>query len=307
MLAHGIARPDHLIDSLARTLNLSLYDFSLVSDRFHYFKGIASFLKKRGVEVYHSSVSFAADVDTRARDLKKEVLRILEKSGKEKVHIIAHSMGGLDARHMIVNEQMSEYVATLTTIGTPHKGTPVAKSALEIGMDGVINRFRKILNLEGIRSVTPANCRNFNRRAREEEATNSVEYRVYYSSKKCEDVFLPFQLTYKIVEKQEGANDGLVSLKSQKWVRYLKSNSGKIKPIIQRQFPIPADHLDQIGWWNLNEIHKAGWWNMKALRAKNQHEMIIKRVYLEIAREVTGLATPIRKHKRIRSRSKKAV
>jgi len=27
VLAHGIARPDYLIDSIFRTLNLSLYDF----------------------------------------------------------------------------------------------------------------------------------------------------------------------------------------------------------------------------------------------------------------------------------------
>jgi len=44
-----------------------------VSDRFHYFKGIASHLKKAGFEVYFTSVSFAADVSTRARDLKKEI------------------------------------------------------------------------------------------------------------------------------------------------------------------------------------------------------------------------------------------
>jgi triacylglycerol esterase/lipase EstA (alpha/beta hydrolase family) len=40
------------------------------------------------------------------------------------VHIIAHSMGGLDARHLIVDiVTMADKVGTLATIGTPHLGT----------------------------------------------------------------------------------------------------------------------------------------------------------------------------------------
>ena len=46
------------------------------------------------------------------------------------MHLIAHSMGGLDARHMIVREGMAERVASLTTVGTPHNGTPVAVKKL---------------------------------------------------------------------------------------------------------------------------------------------------------------------------------
>jgi len=37
-----------------------------------------------------------------------------------KVHLFAHSMGGLDARHMITHLGMANRVRTLTTIGTPH-------------------------------------------------------------------------------------------------------------------------------------------------------------------------------------------
>jgi triacylglycerol esterase/lipase EstA (alpha/beta hydrolase family) len=155
ILAHGLARPDHLIDSIFNSLSLSIYDLSFVSDRFHYFKGIASFLKKHGIEVYHSRVSFAADVDTRAEDLKNEVIRILDKNGQKKAHIIAHSMGGLDARHMIVKEKMEDKVASLTTISTPHHGTSAADWALGQGIDKIIGAIRRFLNLEGIKSVTP--------------------------------------------------------------------------------------------------------------------------------------------------------
>jgi len=291
VLAHGIARPDYLIDSIFRTLNLSLYDFSFVSDRFHYFKGIASHLKKHGFKVHHSSVSFAAGLETRASDLKSEVNKILEKSGKKKVHIIGHSMGGLDARHMIVHERMADKVASLTTIGTPHLGTPVADVALEQGVDSLIGRFKAFLNLEGIRNVTISACREWNTETEAEEAANDVFYQTYSSSKDEKHVFLPFQISWKIIRDREGPNDGLVSVKSQRWKKKLSSGNDKgvLKTITQHDFPINADHLDQIGWWNLNEIHKAGWWNLKALREKNKHEDIIRDVYLGIAESVSKI------------------
>lgn len=290
VLAHGIARPDFLIDSLVKTLNLSLYDFSMVFDRFHYFKGIASHLKKHGFEVYHTRVSFAAGVEQRAKDLREEILKILKKTGRRQVDIIAHSMGGLDARHMIVNEDMADKVATLTTIGTPHLGTSVADVAIEFGIDKVLGAFRRLLNMDGIRSCGTEACQEFNESARDHEANNPVIYQTYSSSQSYERTFLPFQVAWKILQEREGENDGLVSVKSHNWEDQLIGRNGQVKIIRHHQFPIPADHMDQMGWWNLNEIHKAGWWNMKALKEKNTHEEIIKNIYLKIAREVNTYA-----------------
>jgi triacylglycerol lipase len=51
---------------------------------------------------------------------------------KEAIHIIAHSMGGLDSRRMISKGYLIEAngektaIQTLATIGTPHRGSPVA-------------------------------------------------------------------------------------------------------------------------------------------------------------------------------------
>ena len=288
ILAHGFARPDFLIDSLFTTLNLSIYDFSFVSDRFHYFKGIASYLKKHGFNVHHTRVSWAADVKTRAKDLKEEVKRVLKETEKEKVHIIAHSMGGLDARHMIVNQKMADSVFSLTTIGTPHYGSTLADYAMEQGIDKIIGLVGNFMNLEGIHSLTTRECRNFNIYANDFEATNEVIYQVYYSRKDYAEVFVPFQPSWELINESQGDNDGLICVTSQKWEKQLKSNS-RVKQIRQKRFPIDADHMDQIGWWNLNDFHKAGWWNMAALHDKNKHEEIIKNVYLKIAKDVYKL------------------
>ena len=287
VLAHGFARPDFLIDSLFTTLNLSIYDFSFVSDRFHYFKGIASHLKKHGFSVFHSRVSWAADVRTRAKDLTAEINRILDETGRDKVHIIAHSMGGLDARAMIVYENMASKIFSLTTIGTPHHGSVLADYVLENGAEKILGLLGNFVNLDGIGSLSTRECYNFNIYSRQYEATNDVIYQAYYSSKNSEEIFVGFQPAEKLIREKQGDNDGLVCVKSQKWQSELIYNK-QVKKIRQRRFPIDADHLDQIGWWNLNEFHKAGWWNMAALREKNKNEEIIKNVYLKIAREVVG-------------------
>lgn len=257
ILAHGFARPDYLIDSLFSTLNLSIYDFSFVADRFHYFKGIASHLKKHGYAVFHSRVSWAADVDTRSKDLVHEVNRVLEETGRSKVHIIAHSMGGLDARYMIVNEKMAGKVFSLTTIGTPHLGSVIADLVLAHGAEKFIGVLGNFMNLGGVKSLTTEECTYFNNYAQEAEARNDVVYQVYYSHKEADRVFLGFQTAAKYIEDEVGKNDGLVSVKSQKWCKNLSSVQ-KTKQIVQKMLPIKADHFDQIGWWNLNEFHKAG-------------------------------------------------
>ena len=43
-------------------------------------------------------------------------------TGCGKVNIIAHSKGGLDARYAISKLGMAPYVASLTTMNTPHRG-----------------------------------------------------------------------------------------------------------------------------------------------------------------------------------------
>ncbi|MEZ4762483.1 MAG: hypothetical protein R3C26_04540 [Calditrichia bacterium] len=52
-------------------------------------------------------------------------------------------------------------------------------------------------------------------------------------------------------DKNEEENDGLVS-KSQRWTKMLSTEDGYRKEALQYSFPIRADHMDQMGWWNLN-------------------------------------------------------
>ncbi|HEX6386493.1 MAG TPA: alpha/beta fold hydrolase [Anaerolineae bacterium] len=288
VLAHGIARFDFITDSLVRQLPLLLSDLSLAFDRLHYFRGIATYLRDHGFTTHHSGVSFAAGVETRARELRQEVLRILEECDADKVHIIGHSMGGLDSRYMIVHEGMADKVASLTTIGTPHLGTSFADWGLSHGGEWAIGVFRRFLSLDGFLTLTLAARNEFNELVRHHEATNSVIYQTYASVEERDWVFGPIRPSWQIINEAEGPNDGLVPLTSQQWTAKLVSNDGVEKTVRQHQFPLPADHLNQIGWWDLDELRRVKWWQVGILNERRKYETAIKNVYLKIAREVTG-------------------
>jgi triacylglycerol lipase len=49
-----------------------------------------------------------------------------------KVNLVAHSMGGLDARYLVSVLGYGDRVASVTTISSPHRGTAVADFALKI-------------------------------------------------------------------------------------------------------------------------------------------------------------------------------
>ena len=67
-------------------------------------------LRVQGYTVYKSSVDGFGTVAGNAAQLKEEIRKILEETGAEKVNIIAHSKGGLDAKYMIQQMDMAKRV-----------------------------------------------------------------------------------------------------------------------------------------------------------------------------------------------------
>lgn len=88
-------------------------------------------LRIQGYTVYKSRVDAYGSVETNALQLKEEVDKLLAETGAEKVNLIAHSKGGLDAKYMIRELGMAEKTASLTTLCTPHRGSPVASFVLK--------------------------------------------------------------------------------------------------------------------------------------------------------------------------------
>lgn len=107
------------------------------SNRWSFFK-VAASLRADGHVVHEAQVSPYKGVPDRAAQLAGHVdaaqRECLAKPGCDasKVHIIAHSMGGLDARFLISKLGYGDRVASLTTISTPHRGSNIADVLLEV-------------------------------------------------------------------------------------------------------------------------------------------------------------------------------
>jgi len=102
-------------------------------DHKNYFKGVRTHLNSQGFNAWHTQVDWAGSVAKRASDMKRELEAILRSTGADKVHIIGHSMGGLDSRHLLFenrNEGFHRRVASVTTVATPHRGSPAADFVL---------------------------------------------------------------------------------------------------------------------------------------------------------------------------------
>lgn len=285
VLANGIARFDILLEIQRRKFNLPN---NPLDDEFQYFKGIKTHLEAHGFTTFHSNTSWAGSLNLRATRLKNRISEILQQTGASKVHLIAHSMGGLDARQTIVDLNMADKVASLTTIGTPHLGTVLADHVLTHGGQLLIEILGKAVNvdLQGFRDLTIAACEQFNQRAEGEEAKNKVFYQTYASFEEVKQVFTPLIPSWLFIRENEGRNDGLVSFKSQQWKSQLTAPDGTTKNIIQKEFPVTADHLNQIGWWDWKETILFG---ENLLKQKQAFENKIKEVYLQIAEDLQHL------------------
>ena len=108
-------------------------------DGVDYFVGVEDELGAAGVVVSAPGVSpFANSLD---RALEWEVeLDLLLARGHRRVNLFGHSQGGSDARVLAsdVGLARGDQIASVTTLGTPHHGTPVADLVLTAVVDGVI-------------------------------------------------------------------------------------------------------------------------------------------------------------------------
>ncbi len=290
ILAHGIARFDFLLEYLVQNSKLFNIKISDLVDGLSYFKGITQFLRRKGFDAEHSNVAFADGVKKRSEDLQNEVELFLNIKGKQKAHIIAHSMGGLDARLMIVNNKngIADRISSLTTIGTPHNGTYLADYWLEKGGDEVITALEKCIRLNGFADLTTKVCGDFNTASEKIEADNSVVYQTIATKENRKFVFFPLQGAWEKIFEKQGDNDGLVPVSSQLWTDEIVGDK-QTKVIHHLGFPMDADHLNQVGWWDPNQLlaHNHLIFLLAVEIAKYEQE--IKEAYLKTAERLKQL------------------
>jgi triacylglycerol lipase len=93
------------------------------------FAALRRALRRHGVEYTHTVTysPLTRDLRTAARRLAGEVEGLCARTGRQRVHIVGHSLGGLIARYYVQRLGGDRRVGVLVTLGTPHEGIPAAR------------------------------------------------------------------------------------------------------------------------------------------------------------------------------------
>lgn len=195
---------------------------------FNYWGRIPGELKKNGAEIYLGEQQSAASVKASAAELAERIGNIVTETGCEKVNIIAHSKGGLDTRYAVSCLGMDKFVASLTTINTPHRGCIFADNLLEKAPDklkaGIAKKYNAALKKFGdkdpdfiaaVKDLTASSCKMLNE---EMPDMDNVHYQSVASKMNSwTGGKFPMNLSHLFVRPFDGENDGLVSIDSARW------------------------------------------------------------------------------------------
>jgi len=209
-----------------------------------YFPGIGDGLEAAGHPVFLAQVSPTAGVAQRALDLKRFIEREVPEGP---VHIIGHSLGGLDARYAIAKLGLDSRVRSLTTVGTPHRGSSFADWGWRRLSRAVVPLLRLVgIPHEAFVDLRTDSCERFN-----EDVPNVPGVRYTSVAGMCETpwVGLEWAVPHGIVKRAEGPNDGVVSVASATWG--------------ERTEVWPGDHLNLVNWPN-RLAKRRGLWTDRA-------------------------------------------
>jgi len=192
-----------------------------------YFHGVQHLFDEMGLHVMVPKLPWGGTTRARARALGRQL------EGKDgPFHLIAHSMGGVDARCYITHMNGHRKVASLTTLVSPHHGSPAA----DYVMSGW-SLFRLLPSIVNLRTDAMA---AFNR-----DTPNhpDVIYRSYSAARPLVEQPWLVRRYGRYIETREGANDSQVSTASARWGEHLGT--------------LHADHFEIIGMniW-LNPFHQ---------------------------------------------------
>jgi len=236
-----------------------------------YWWNVASHLEGFGYGVYTGQVDPFNSSAVRGGQLANFIDQVLACTCAQKVNLVAHSQGGIDSRYVVSSLGYGDRVASVTTIATPHYGTPIAEASAQVAAgqfvpgftDDIINWVLffvgDVLNdpfenpdfLAQLDNLSVSGMEQFN-------IDNPDDPRVTYYSwagragltelglEECADGEVPnptgeinpmFGLLLPMWTLNGGlegvANDGLVTVESSKWGRFRGC--------------LPADHLAEIG------------------------------------------------------------
>ncbi len=206
---------------------------------------VALLMRTHNVTAFAPNIVPYAKIQTRAESWVRLIGELRKKAGYDKLNVIAHSMAGLDMRYAVSKLEASDHIESLTTISTPHRGTSLAELSLK-APEAVKEKLADLLDWMGDRaypngqsdSVGSAEqlTRTYVTQVFNPEVPDveSIPYYSYASAvgkgtKEPIKVITRFQNNY--IYKEEGPNDGMVSVESAKWGEHC--STGRISHLEQ--------------------------------------------------------------------------
>ncbi|MCX7097810.1 MAG: hypothetical protein NTV43_07905 [Methylococcales bacterium] len=204
-----------------------------------YYSGLANYLGQHGHEALAPSISPTGSLTLRAEQLAKAIDKHYATGD---VHIIAHGLGGLDARYLLRHyPDLARRVKSLVTIGTPHRGSVLADAILNPA-DPLYPHIPPFLaqqmeaNFGALYEMgTEAGC-HFDDTTPDVEGVRYIE--VAGDAAKGGNAQMLFKLSAAISKLSHEVNDGVVTRRSALCER----------PGHQHLDDWPIDHAGQVGW-----------------------------------------------------------
>lgn len=214
---------------------------------FNYWGRIPRELVRNGAKVCYGQQEAWGTIEDNGAALKEQILMVCKETGAKKVNIIAHSKGGLDSRYMIHSLFMAPYVASLTTINTPHHGSAIVDFLMGLPdgiyrwiccyIDGYFRKFgdKNPNTYVASRQLSCSYMEEFNRLHPDAEG---VYYQSYASLMKHGASSKLLCISYWLLKRLDGPNDGLVTAESARWTNF--------QGILQNRYLRGISHGDMI-------------------------------------------------------------
>jgi triacylglycerol lipase len=215
----------------------------------NYFNDVAHHLRQRfpGTKVLTTTVLSVGTIETRAAEAARMIAHPppdMPLDPEKPIHILAHSMGGLDARLLIHKdlEGLRARIRTLICLGTPHLGSPVASLLNLLNPFEVLPLAKRDTSfIEELKTKTNAvhdlaetSGEAFNRACPDASSVHYFDVAGVGRTNALFHTSAPFLPTFGLLTFACGANDGVVPFTS----------------ATRRRTPAavwPADHADLVG------------------------------------------------------------
>lgn len=195
--------------------------------RVDYFRHVARRLSARGLDVVVARLPPLGGTPARGLSL----LAQLDRAPGERLVLVAHSLGGLDARWALARGGAGR-VRAVITIGTPHHGSPIADAFSHGAGAGLRRALARLgLSTDSVDWLTTARVAAFNREIAD---VPGVTYASVVSATADPRRVHPLLRPTHRWLRAHGPSDGLVPASSQAWGTVIGHAE--------------ADHWGQVGW-----------------------------------------------------------